>query len=106
MFKLIFHPAAEHEIYALDAVMQAKALAALDKLEAKGNELRYPHTAIIQDGLFELRVGKKDITRTFFAFAKGKKIYILRTFIKKTLKTPPSEIELALNRLEELTDGS
>ncbi|MDC9581813.1 type II toxin-antitoxin system RelE/ParE family toxin [Xenorhabdus sp. PR6a] len=28
------------------------------------------------------------ITRTFFAFAKGKKIYILRTFVKKQQRRP------------------
>lgn len=68
--------------------------------------LRTIYIFFIQDGLFELRVGKKDITRTFFAFAKGKKIYILRTFVKKTPRTPPTEIQLALKRLEELTDES
>lgn len=61
-----------------------------------------PHTRPIQSGLFELRAGGKDITRTFFAFAIGKKIYILRTFVKKTQKTPKSEIEIALNRLQEM----
>ena len=106
MFELIFHPEAQQEILDLDSPMQGKAFAALDKLEAHGNQLRYPHTDIIQDGLFELRAGKKDITRTFFAFAKGKKIYILRTFVKKTPRTPPAEIQLALKRLEELTDES
>ncbi|MCT8342418.1 MULTISPECIES: type II toxin-antitoxin system RelE/ParE family toxin [Photorhabdus] len=104
MFELIFHPDALDEIRALDKPMKAKVLTALDKLEAKGNALRYPNTDIIREGLFELRAGKKDITRTFFAFAKGKKIYILRTFIKKTLKTPPTEIAIALRRLEELND--
>lgn len=104
MFELIFHPEAEQELLDLESTMQGKAFAALDRLELQGNQLRFPHTDIIQDGLFELRAGKKDITRTFFAFAKGKKIYILRIFVKKTPKTPPSEIKLALSRLEELTD--
>ncbi|MEX9414746.1 type II toxin-antitoxin system RelE/ParE family toxin, partial [Escherichia coli] len=62
-------------------------------------------TKPIQDGLFELRVGRKDISRTFFAYAKGRKIYILRTFIKKTPKTPKAEIALATSRWEELKDG-
>lgn len=106
MFELIFHPEAEREILALESTLQGKVLAALDRLEMRGNELRWPHTDVIRDGLFELRAGKKDITRTFFAFAKGKKIYILRTFIKKTPKTPPSEIGLAISRLEEITDES
>ncbi|MQL46644.1 hypothetical protein GEA64_00955 [Photorhabdus khanii] len=53
-----------------------------------------------------MRVGNKDITRTIFAYATGRRIYILRTFIKKTLKTPASEIKLALQRLEEMTNES
>lgn len=106
MFELIFHPEAEQELLELDSAMQGKAFAALDKLETQGNQLRFPHTDIIQDGLFELRAGKKDITRTFFAFAKGKRIFILRTFVKKSPKTPPSEIKLALSRLEEMINES
>ncbi|EEF2249536.1 type II toxin-antitoxin system RelE/ParE family toxin [Salmonella enterica subsp. enterica serovar Infantis] len=106
MYELIFHPDAESEIYELEPVMQAKALKGLEKLEAKGPELRYPDTDIIDGGLFELRVGRKDITRTFFAYAKGRRIYILRTFIKNPPKTPKTEIALAKSRWKELKDGS
>ena len=106
MFELLFHPEAFAEIKALSPIMRAKALNALDKLETLGSELRFPHTRAMGNGLFELRAGNKDISRTFFAFAMGKKIYILRTFVKKTQKTPPSEIELALKRLGEMTDES
>ncbi|MBA0172647.1 type II toxin-antitoxin system RelE/ParE family toxin [Pectobacterium versatile] len=106
MYELIFHPEAASEIYDLEPVMQAKALKGLEKLEAKGPELRYPDTDVIEGGLFELRVGRKDISRTFFAYAKGRKIYILRTFVKKTPKTPKAEIALAKSRWEELKDGS
>ena len=106
MFELLFHPEAFAEIEALSPIMRAKALNALDKLETLGSELRFPHTRAMGNGLFELRAGNKDISRTFFAVAMGKKIYILRTFVKKTQKTPPSEIELALKRLGEMTDES
>ena len=106
MFELLFHPEAFAEIEALSPIMRAKALNALDKLETLGSELRFPHTRAMGNGLFELRAGNKDISRTFFAFAIGKKIYILRTFVKKTQKTPPSEIALALKRLGEMTNAS
>ena len=96
MFELLFHPEAFAEIEALSPIMRAKALNALDKLETLGSELRFPHTRAMGNGLFELRAGNKDISRTFFAFAIG----------KKTQKTPPSEIELALKRLGEMTDES
>ncbi|OOF57561.1 type II toxin-antitoxin system RelE/ParE family toxin [Rodentibacter myodis] len=106
MFELFFHPEAVGEIESLSPTMKAKVLNALDKLEILGNDLRFPHTRSVKDGLFELRAGSKDISRTFFAFAVGKKIYILRTFVKKTQKTPPQEIVLALKRLGEMIDES
>lgn len=42
MYELLFHPEAESEIYDLEPIMQAKVLKGLEKLEAKGPELRYP----------------------------------------------------------------
>lgn len=106
MFELIYHPDAHMEIQMLDTCMRGKTLLALDRLECYGNTLRYPATEILRNGLLELRTGNKDITRTLFTFAKGKRIYILRVFIKKTPKTPAREIALALMRLKELTDES
>lgn len=105
MFKLVLHPEAEKEIFELDDTMRGKVYSALDKLELLGNKLRYPATESLGGGLFELRVGKKDISRTFFAFEIDSQIYILRTFVKKTQKTPPSELKLARKRLEELING-
>ncbi len=102
MFELLFHPEADKEIQELSPLMKAKVFNALDKLEQQGSALRFPHSRLIGDGLFELRAGNRDISRTFFAFAVGKKIYILRTFVKKTQKTPRNEIEIALKRLGEM----
>ncbi|PHM66792.1 phage derived protein, Gp49-like [Xenorhabdus stockiae] len=106
MFQLEFHPEVLNEISRLNTIIKAKVLNALDKLEARGYELRYPDTRLIQGQLFELRTSGKDISRTFFAFERNRKIYVLRTFIKKSAKTPNSEIELALKRLKELLDES
>jgi hypothetical protein len=47
VFELIFHPEAEAELFALDSTMQGKVFAVLDKIEAQGNQLRFPHTDII-----------------------------------------------------------
>ena len=66
MFELLYHPEAFAEIKALSPKMRAKALNALDKLETLGSELRFPHTRAMGNGLFELRAGNKDISRTFF----------------------------------------
>lgn len=44
----------------------------------------------------------KDIARGLWVYQKGEKILLLRVFIKKTPKTPSSEIDLALQRLQEM----
>lgn len=103
VFQLFFHPEVLKELENLEPENYAKIIFLLEKLKQKGNLLRYPDSRLIRDGLFELRTGNKDITRTFFAFAKGKKIYILRVFVKKTKKTPESEIILSFKRLSELS---
>jgi phage-related protein len=105
MFELLYHPEAAQEVKALPDVLRGKMARLLVQLSERGNELRYPLSRPIKNGLFELRASGTDIARTLFVFQQGKKIYILRCFIKKTEKTPPKEIVVALQRLEELSDG-
>lgn len=50
------------------------------------------------NGLVELRVRGKQEVRVLFVYAKGKRIYLLHGFIKKTQTTPKKELELALQR--------
>ncbi|WP_200852592.1 type II toxin-antitoxin system RelE/ParE family toxin, partial [Klebsiella pneumoniae] len=40
--------------------------------------------------------------RGIYVFQQGKTLFLLRVFVKKTQKTPSSEIRLALKRLEEM----
>ena len=76
--------------------MRNKAVRSLELLEEFGNKLREPNSSPIGDGLFELRIKfSSDITRIFYFFYIGKKIVLTNGFIKKTQKTPSSEIELA-----------
>ncbi len=55
-------------------------------------------------GLWEVRskLPSRRIARVIFAFDAGE-IVLLHGFIKKTQKTPPEEIELAMKRLKEMT---
>lgn len=81
----------------------AKIYSLLEVLSIKGNELREPYSKALGSGLFELRIkGKDNIVRLFYAFQRGKQIYVLHGFIKKTQTTPKKELEIAYQRLKEL----
>ena len=55
-----------------------------------------PYSEELEDGIFELRakVGS-NITRVLYFFVVGRKIVLTNGFIKKTTKTPKTEIEKA-----------
>lgn len=56
----------------------------------------------IKDGLFEMRVSHKGNTyRAFFIFDGGNIVMLFNGFQKKTRKTPPKEIEKALELKKE-----
>lgn len=102
MFTVIFHDEAESELSDLPAPLRAKMVRQLKKLEHNPQQLREPDTKPIGDGLFEVRAKAGDIARGLWVYQVGKKIYLLRVFIKKTPKTPLEEIALAWARLEEM----
>ncbi len=80
----------------LDKKMRAKAVYSLSVLEEFGNTLREPYSKPIGGGLFELRIKfASDISRIFYFFVVDNKIILTNGFIKKTMKTPKAEIELA-----------
>jgi len=45
--------------------------------------------------------GRDGISRAIYVTASGRRVVVLRAFIKKTRKTPRSEIELANRRARE-----
>ena len=93
---------AEEFILAQDLKMQAKLFKMLELLEEKGNELREPYSKFLDDGIFEIRaIQNSNITRVLYFFAVGKKIILTHGFVKKTPKTPPSEIRTAKNYRDE-----
>jgi phage-related protein len=46
--------------------------------------------------------GRDGISRALYVTASGKRVVVLRAFIKKTQKTPQAEIDLALRRAKEI----
>jgi len=46
--------------------------------------------------------GRDGIARALYVTAIGKRVIVVRAFVKKTQKTPPAEIALALRRAKEV----
>ena len=87
---------AEEFILSQDNKMQAKIFAALELLESKGPALREPYSKVLDDGIFEVRAKQgTDISRALYFFVVGRRVILTNGFVKKTMKTPPREIERA-----------
>ena len=81
----------------LDIKMKAKMTRTIYLLQENGNKLREPYAKSLRDGIFELRAKEgSDITRVLFFYVVGNKAVLTHGFVKKTDKTPPSEIERAI----------
>lgn len=86
----------EEFLDSLNVKMRSKAIYSLSILEEQGNRLREPFSKSLGDGLFELRIKfASDITRIFYFFVVDNKIVLTNGFVKKTVKTPKSELDLA-----------
>ena len=87
---------AEDFLDELDIKMRSKLVMTLKVLQEQGNRLREPYSKHLDDGIFEIR-GKvgTDISRVMYFFYYGGRIILTNGFIKKTQKTPKSEIERA-----------
>ena len=94
----------EKELSALPIDMRAKLVRIVELIEGLGlDKVREPYVKHLQKSLWEMRLSGRDgISRAIYVTASGRRVVIVRAFIKKTQKTPRSEIELALKRTEEL----
>jgi len=74
-------------------------------MEAYGPDLGMPHSRLMGDGLFELRLkAAEGIARVFFCTVAGRQIVVLHHFVKKSEKTPKKELKIARNRMKEIRD--
>jgi phage-related protein len=63
-----------------------------------------PHVKHPEGKLWELRLtGRDGIARAVYVTAIGRRVIVVRAFVKKTQRTPPAEIKLALRRAKEIT---
>lgn len=92
------------EIEALPADMIARFHHIVQLIEEFGLErVREPHVKHLQGPIWEMRMtGKDGISRALYVTATGKRVIVVRVFIKKTQKTPPREIKLAQKRAKEI----
>jgi len=92
------------EIAALPADLQARFLRLTDRICQIGLEiLGEPHVKHLEGKLWEMRLmGRDGIARALYVTATGKRVVVVRVFVKKTQKTPRAEIELALRRAKEI----
>ena len=103
-YEIQYHSAAvQTDILSLPATLLAKYLKYTDRMEIFGANLGMPHTKAMGDGLFELRLkGAEGIARVFYCTQVGRRIVMLHSFVKKTDKTPASELKIARIRIKEI----
>lgn len=92
------------EIEALPVDMQARFLRLAERICQVGLEtLGEPHVRHLEGKLWEMRLkGRDGIARALYVTAIGRRVVVVRAFVKKTQATPRSEIELALRRAKEI----
>jgi phage-related protein len=94
------------ELEALPTDMRARFRRIVELIQGYGLEqVREPYVRHLDDKLWEMRMkGKDGISRAIYVTAKGRRVVVVRVFVKKTRKTPKREIELARERAKEVKE--
>ncbi len=92
------------ELESLPPDMQARFRRIVELIQVYGLEqVHEPHVKHLEGTLWEMRMkGKDGIARAVYVTAKGRRAVVVRVFVKKTQKTPRREIEVALQRAQEV----
>lgn len=92
------------EVEALPADMRARLARIASLIEETGLEhVGAPHVKHLEGRLWEMRLkGRNGISRALYVTAAGRRVVIVRVFIKKTQKTTRHEIDLALARAQTI----
>lgn len=95
---------ARDEVDELPVDIRARFARIVDLIRAHGLEqVREPYVKHLEGKLWEMRMkGRDGIARALYVTASGRRVVVVRTFVKKTQKTPRREIELALDRARRL----
>lgn len=92
------------ELSALPDDMRARFQWIVHLIEARGLEhVHQPYIDHLDGPIWEIRMkGRDGIARALYVTATGKRIVVVRVFVKKTQKTPPAEIRLAKKRAGDI----
>jgi phage-related protein len=95
---------AQPEIEALPADMLARFRRITELIQSVGLErVHEPYVKHFDGKLWEMRMSGRDgIARAIYVTATGRRVIVVRAFVKKTQKTPPGELEIARNRAKEI----
>jgi phage-related protein len=84
----------------LDAKTQARFIASIELLKQRNVHAREPLVRHLEGKIWELREESSTNTyRLLYFFFTGRRIVFVHGFQKKTQKTPPREIDLAIRRM-------
>ncbi len=100
----ILNAAVAAEIAALPQDMGARLARLIGLIQDIGFEA-LPRDSVkhLEDKLWELRItGGDGISRAIYITASGRRVVILRAFVKKTQKTPVRELDIAHQRAKEV----
>jgi phage-related protein len=94
----------KRELDALPVDLRASFERIVRLVQAFGLErVHEPYIRHIDGRIWEMRLrGRDRIARALYLTASGRRVVILRVFVKKTQKTPRREIELARRRAQEV----
>ena len=92
------------ELEAMPADIKARFVRVVELIEGHGLEhVGEPHVKHLEGKIWEMRMkGRDGIARSLYVTATGRRVIVLRSFAKKTQKTPRREINLALERAKEV----
>ncbi|MBV9156813.1 MAG: type II toxin-antitoxin system RelE/ParE family toxin [Acidobacteriaceae bacterium] len=84
--------------------MKARFRRIVELIQRYGLErVREPHVKHLEGPLWEMRIkGRDGISRAIYITAKGRRVVVVRVFVKKTQKTPGREINVAFQRAKEV----
>lgn len=93
------------EIEALPPALQARLLRLMEMVERVGlDQLREPHVRHVEGKMWELRAkAAEGIARGLYVTMTGRRVVILHVFVKKSRKTPRNALDIARERMRQVT---